>query len=166
MMKKLVLAAALLLCAAAPAAAQEEPSPGEMQAVREFLEVTRVREMLPRTMEAMFSGALGDQMPPGFADVMREFMTEHFRYERLEPGYIRVYTELFTEEELRALVAFYRTPAGQRFVELTPELAARTQEITAEIMEDAMPELMQLMMERMGDLEENDTPRAPVRGKS
>lgn len=162
-MKKLILALALLLCAAFPAAAQEEPSPGEMEAVREFLEAMRMREMLPRTIEAVMDGEMmgTEEMPEEFMDVMREFFAEHFRYEDLEPGFIRMYTDLFTEEELRAVTAFYRTPAGQRFVELTPEMTARTQQITSEVMEDAMPALMQLMMERMDlDEEDLDAPKA------
>jgi hypothetical protein len=168
-MKTLILAAALLLCAAAPAAAQEAPSPGEMQAVREFLEVTRVRDNFARTVELMLESSMitGDEdLPPGFADLMREFMGEHFTYEVLEPGFVRVYTELFTEEEIRALTAFYRTPAGQRFVELTPELTARTQEVTNEIMQEAMPELMQAIMEMAEEEEGSPRKAPPVRGKS
>lgn len=167
-MKKLVLAAALALCAAVPAAAQETSSAGEIQAVREFIEVSRMRDNFARTMELMLEGnMMGEEMPDGFKDVMRQFMAEHFTYEALEPGFIRVYTDLFTEEELRALTAFYRTPAGQRFVELTPELAARTQEFTGEIMQEAMPELMRLIMEQMNLDEDGGATKAPpARGKS
>jgi hypothetical protein len=162
MMKRLILAAALLLCGAAPAAAQEEPTPGELEAVREFLEVSRTRENLTRTMEATLRSGPAEDMPPGFADAMRRFFAEHLRYEDLEPGFIRIYTDLFTEEELRALSAFYRTPVGQRMVELTPELAARTQELTSEVMEEAMPELMELMMEAMEqEVQAEKAPSAP-----
>jgi hypothetical protein len=163
-MRKLILAAALLLCAAVPATAQDEPSPGEMEAVREFLDVMRMRENMALTMEAMLGNGLGDDMPPGFTDVMRTFFAEHLRYENLEPGFIRMYTDLFTEEELRALVAFYRTPVGQRMVELTPEIAVRTQQITSEIMEEAMPELMELMMRELeDDFGEEKAPPPPPR---
>lgn len=167
-MRKLLWAACLLLCAAVPAAAQEEPSPGEMAAVRELLEVMRMRENMQRTMELMLGGALGEDMPPGFTEAMREFFAEHFRYDDMHEGFVRVYTELFTEEELRAFTAFYRTPAGQRFVELTPEIARRTQEVTAQIMEEAMPDLMRIMMEAMEEegmpVEAEKAP--PVRRKS
>ncbi|HEX6039749.1 DUF2059 domain-containing protein [Longimicrobium sp.] len=165
-MRKLILALALVLCAALPAAAQPDPSPGEMQAVREFLDAMRMREMLPRTIEAILdSGAMTEELPDDFVEIMREFFAEHFKYEDLEPGFVRMYTDLFTEQELRDMTAFYQTPAGRRLVELTPEISARTQQITGEVMEEAMPALMQLMMERM-DLDE-DAPKAPpARGKS
>lgn len=163
-MKKLVLAAALALCAAVPAAAQQEPSAGEMQAVREMLDAMRVREMLPRTMETMLSGALGEEMPEEFLDIMREFFAEHLRYEDLEAGFARAYTDLFTEEEMRALTAFYRTPAGQRFVELTPELSGRIQQMTVEVMEDSLPELERMIQERLELEEGGRTPKAPRTG--
>jgi hypothetical protein len=159
-MKKLILAVVLLLCAAAPAAAQEEPTPGELQAVRELLEVTRVRDNLLRTIEAsMDANPMAEGFPAGFREQMTAFFEEHFRYEDLEPGFIRMYTDLFTEEELRAFTAFYRTPAGQRFVELTPELAGRSQQITMEVMAEALPALMEMMMESMELEEEDEEPR-------
>jgi hypothetical protein len=159
-MRKLILAAALLLCAAVPAAAQEEPTPGEMEAVREFLEVTRVRDNLLRTIEASLDvNPMAEGFPPGFKEQMTAFFAEHFRYEDLEPGFIRMYTDLFTEEELRAFTAFYRTPAGQRFVELTPAIAARSQQISAELLAEMLPELMEMMMEGMGvEAEAEDPP--------
>ncbi|HEU0301376.1 MAG TPA: DUF2059 domain-containing protein [Longimicrobium sp.] len=169
-MKKRWMVLALTLAAAAPAAAQPEPSATEVALVREFLEVTRTSENLTRTMEAMLQGGMGAEMGPGFADVMREFFAEHLRYEALEPGFIRMYSDLFTEEELRGLIAFYRTPVGQRMAELTPEIAVRTQQITNEVMQEAMPELMELMMESMEDMEDmdldDDDEDPPVRRKS
>lgn len=160
MRRHLFIALALTLAAAAPAAAQPEPSASELALVHEFLEVTRTSENLTRTIEALLQGGVGEDMPPGFVDVMREFFAEHFRYKDLEPGFIRMYTDLFTDEELRGLIAFYRTPVGQRMVELTPEIAARTQQITSEVMEAAMPQLMEMMMESM-DLEPDEGEKAP-----
>jgi len=153
-MKKLILAAALLLCAAAPATAQEEPSPSEVEAIREMLEVSRTRENFIRGMElGMEAGGLLE-LTDELRQVLRDFMDEHFRYEDMEPDFIRVYADLFTEEEIRGLTAFYRSPAGARFVELTPELTSQVQQITMQRMTDAMPELMRRIMEAMEDEEQ------------
>ncbi|MER3427446.1 MAG: hypothetical protein C4334_04975 [Pyrinomonas sp.] len=46
-----------------------------------------------------------------FAAIAEEFQTE-------------IYDQLFTTEELQALVAFYRSPVGQKIVTLTPRMAA------------------------------------------
>ncbi|HLM68051.1 MAG TPA: DUF2059 domain-containing protein [Longimicrobium sp.] len=148
-MNKLILAAALLLCAAVPAAAQEEPSAGEVAAARELLEASLMRENLVRTVTGMMEQGMGETLPPEMQAVMKRFFEEHFRFEDMEPGLVRMYADLFTEEEIRAATAFYRTPAGRRMAELTPEVAVRSQQVSMELMEAAMPQLMRMMEEAM-----------------
>lgn len=150
----MILAAALLLCAAVPAAAQEEPSAGELAAVREFLEVSRARENFIRAMELGMEQQGGMmELTDELRQVIRGFMDEFFTYEALEPEFIRVYTEQFTEEEIRAVTAFYRTPAGMRLVERTPELTVAIQVVSMQRMQEHMPVLMQRIMEAMEDEE-------------
>ncbi len=151
MMKTLLLAACLLLGAAVPAAAQEEPSAGELAAIRELLEVSRARENFIRGMElGMAAGGL-TQMGDEVRQVMRDFMDEHFSYAEMEPQFIKAYADQFTEAEIRAFTAFYRTPAGMRMVERAPELAMAIQQATMGRMMELMPQLMERMMEAAED---------------
>ena len=157
-MKKLLMLLALAaLAGAAPAAAQDEPTAGETAAVRELLEVSRTRENFIRAMElGMEQAGMGD-MTPEVRRVLREFMDEHFRFEDMEPDFIRMYTDLYTEEEIRGMTAFYRTPLGQRMVETLPELSAASQRIAMERLQARMPELMQRLMAAMQE-ESSGTP--------
>lgn len=147
MIRKMILAAAVLLCAAAPAAAQDEPSAGEAAAIREMLEVSRTRENFIRGMELGMEAGGMMQLDDRMKRVLREFMDEHFSYEELEPDFIQAYADQFTEEEIRAFTAFYRTPAGARFVERTPQLTVAIQQATMGRMMSLMPQLMQRLME-------------------
>jgi hypothetical protein len=147
------MAAALLLCAAVPAAAQEEPTAGELAAVRELLEVSRTRENFIRGMELGMEAGGMMELTDELRQVIRGFMDEFFAYEELEPEFIRIYTDQFTEEEVRAITAFYRTPAGMRMVERTPEITAAIQVITMQRMQEHMPVLMERVMEAMEDEE-------------
>ena len=157
-MKKLSMILALVLCAVVPAAAQEEPTPGEIAAIRELLEVSRTRENFIRAMElGMEQGGMGE-MTPAVRTALRGFMDEHFRFEDLEPEFTRMDADLYTEEEIRGMTAFYRTPVGQRMVETMPELMAASQRITQERLAGVMPELMQAIMEVMEEEEESATP--------
>jgi hypothetical protein len=154
---KTLLMIVLALACAAPAAAQNEPTPGEAQAVRELLEVSRTRENFIRGMElGLEQGGMGE-MTPAIRNVLREFMDEHFRYEDLEPAFVQVYADAFTEEEIRGLTAFYRTPLGQRVVATLPEITAASQRIVTERLQTAMPQLMQRMMEVMQEEEQEPT---------
>jgi uncharacterized protein len=156
MRKPLFIALALALAAAAPAAAQPEPSASEMEAVRELLEVSRTRETFIRSMELGMEQGSGGQLPPEVKQVLREFLDEHFRYEDLEPEFIRLYADLYTEEELRGMTAFYRTPIGQRVIATSPDLAVGSQRIAQERLQAVMPQLMELLMQAMDEDEEED----------
>lgn len=148
MMRALILTACLLSCAVS-VSAQENPSPGELAAAREFLEVSRTNANWVLTLQAMLEGQMGSELPPDVQTMMKQFFAEHFSAEVMEPGFIRLYTELFTEDELRAFTAFYRTPAGQRMAELTPQIDVRSSELSMEAMEVAMPALMEMIAEAM-----------------
>lgn len=155
--RSMVLALALF---AAPAAAQPEPSASEVAAVRELLEVSRTRENFIRAMElGMEQGGMGE-MTPRIRAVLRQFMDEHFRYDEMEPDFIRMYTETFTEEEIRGLTAFYRTPVGQRAIETLPEISAASQRIVMQRLQSAMPELIRRMTEAMEEQESGTTPKS------
>lgn len=152
-MKRLSMILALML-AAAPAAAQPEPTPGEVAAVRELLEVSRTRENFIRAMElGMEQGGMGE-MTPAMRQALRDFMAEHFRYEELEPDMIRIYTDLYTEEDIRGMTAFYRTPLGERMVATLPELSAATQGVVQRRLQASMPLLIERIMEVMEEEEQ------------
>jgi hypothetical protein len=57
-----------------------------------------------------------DAMPGQLAQAFREEMT----WARLEPIYVRVYQETFTQEEVNAITAFYKTPAGTASIDKMP----------------------------------------------
>ncbi|MES2098699.1 MAG: DUF2059 domain-containing protein [Pseudomonadota bacterium] len=57
-----------------------------------------------------------DAMPGQLAQVFREEMT----WAKLRPIYVRVYQETFTQEEVNAITAFYKTPAGAASIDKMP----------------------------------------------
>jgi uncharacterized protein len=150
MLKHLAAAAVLAFAAALPAPAQESPAPGAVAAARELLEASRARETFIRALELGMEEGGGVELTPALRRTLGEFMDEHFRYEDLEPAFVRMYTDLFTEEEMRGIIAFYRTPVGQRLVERTPEMAAASQRIANERLQAVMPLLVQMLTEQMG----------------
>ncbi|WP_420129374.1 DUF2059 domain-containing protein [Longimicrobium sp.] len=146
-----------LVVAAAPAAAQPEPTPGELAAANELLEVSRSRENFIRGMEiGMEMGGMGELTPEVRAAV-REVLDQHFPYEELQPDMARMYADLYTEEEIRGMIAFYRTPLGQRMIETLPELTAESQRIVQERLQAVMPVLVQRITEVLEAQEEAPT---------
>ncbi len=54
--------------------------------------------------------------PKKFAEVMRQ----EFTWAKLQPIYVNIYQESFTQEEIDGLIAFYRSPAGDALVKKMP----------------------------------------------
>jgi uncharacterized protein len=64
-------------------------------------------------------------------------MKNELSWEKLKPGFVQVYRETFSQEEIDGLIAFYKSPVGQAFVDKQPALMKNT---------------MALMQQRMGPL--------------
>jgi uncharacterized protein len=140
----LILTSAALL--APPALAQADAE----AAAREFLQVSRAHENFERGFELGLRESAND-VTPEMLTVIRQVMRKHFPWSELERDFIALYVDLFTAEEIRALTAFYRTPAGQKMASVTPEVAIQTQRVTNARLEAMMPELMARLMEVMED---------------
>jgi hypothetical protein len=144
MKTRLILTLALLLLGATPAAAQ--PSAAHRAAAVEVLEASGSRETYLRAMElGLQEGGMGE-MSPKLQATVREVLNDLFRWEDMQERFVALYTELFTEAELRDVAAVYRTPGGRVLVERAPELAVGSQAIVQERLAEVMPEMMSRIM--------------------
>ena len=80
-----------------------------------------------------------------FEGVMRKFFNKYLSFERVKEEYIGLYTEAFTIDELKALNAFYSTPAGRKAVKLLPTLMQKGGEIGARRVQENIGELQQMI---------------------
>ncbi|HSU14806.1 DUF2059 domain-containing protein [Longimicrobium sp.] len=147
MKTRMALAAVALLALARPAHAQD-PSPARMRAAAEVLEAGQLQRGYERTLDLMIEQQ--KQTNPAIAQYeqqMRDFFRKYISWAQIEPEFVRLYAETYTEDELRQLAAFYRTPLGRRLMETQPELAARSSEVTQRLLREHLPELMQTVME-------------------
>ncbi len=65
---------------------------------------------------------------------------------------INVYVTLYTEEEMRELIAFYKSPIGQKYINTTPKLMQESLEISQNQMKDIMPKIRSLSQEMAAEL--------------
>ena len=54
--------------------------------------------------------------------VVKTFITKHMNWSVLKEDMINLYVQAFTEDELKQLTTFYRSPIGQKAAEKMPEL--------------------------------------------
>ena len=57
---------------------------------------------------------------------MVALMQDELAWKKLEPMFLRLYKESFTEEEVAGMLSFYQTPAGQAIIYKMPMLMQRT----------------------------------------
>jgi len=144
------LAFALVFGSGSALAQDVNATASHREAVRQLMEVTHVRELTEQTAETMLKGQL-QQMPQlaPFSKVLEDFYREQMSWSVLEPEYTRAYLEVFTEPEVRELVAFYQTPLGQKMLAKMPLLMAKTNELVTRRVQAATPQLMQRMQAAM-----------------
>lgn len=90
-------------------------------------------EQLKRSQEAMLKLS---RLPPGQEEKSREMqdrvhavIAEEFSWEKWKNDYAYFYAATFSEQELRDLLAFYRSPAGLTYVAKMPEIHRQAQSL-------------------------------------
>jgi hypothetical protein len=150
-MRRVLLAATLALVLAVPAAAQSSaPSPARTRAAAELLDAMNIQALLLETAETTIQAQMKQQpMLVEVEDILRDFMGKALSWESLREDYVRMYAEVYTEDELRQLRTFYQTPLGQRLLTTQPRVAAMSMEISNRRLESLLPEMQQQIMQRM-----------------
>ena len=77
---------------------------------------------------------------------MRAFFAKYMSWASLKNDFVTIYADEFTEEELKQIGAFYRTPAGQKAVQKLPVLLAKGAALGQQRVQDHMAELRDSIM--------------------
>ena len=77
----------------------------------------------------------------------RDVLKEQLNWETLEPLFAKLYTDAFTEPELRQLIEFYKSPIGQKLIDKQPALATQFAQITQVRARTAMPVVLKKLRE-------------------
>ena len=88
-----------------------------------------------------------------YRDVLVKWGEKVFTRETIAVRLAALFSELFTESELREMAAFYKSPTGQKVTALTPEVMRRCALIGAEVAQEHKLELEQMIRERSAELE-------------
>src|SRR5262249_4926596 len=108
---------------ASPAAA---PSESHLKTAAELLELVHVDRSTSQALDVVLKVQLLQQphLEP-YEHTLRAFVQKYMSWESLKGDYARIYADAFSEAELRQMIAFYRTPTGQKAIKMIPELMAK-----------------------------------------
>jgi len=88
-------------------------------------------------------------------DMVRDEMS----WDRMKEEYITLYSETYTEPELKDMIAFYKTPSGQAFIKKQPEVLRRSLELSQKVMGGLMPKIQAMTNEFKKDVQSQPPPK-------
>ncbi len=132
-MKKLFAVCMIALCAfAVSAQAQNTNSDPYSQEVRKLMEVTKVKEAYAPIMEATLNAIVQQgsvKLPAGFNMKKFSMGAANDFFNLVFADMVKIYKKHYTLEDLKAVNAFYKTPAGKKFAEKTPVVSAEAAQL-------------------------------------
>jgi hypothetical protein len=166
----LLLLAVLAFCLSTQAA------PPSDQSINQLLQLTKVDKQMDSVL-AQMEGAMKaslqrlTQGKPLSVDEqamldkqqakMSAILKEEFSWDKVKNQYVQAYREMFTQEEIDGLIAFYRTPVGQSFVSKQPELMKRTMTIMQQRMTPMMQRIQKMSEETALELKKAKAETSP-----
>ena len=154
--------------AAAPAARPAAtPTAGQTAAALDLFKSLKLESQIGNMAGAMINSEIGNNpgMQP-YRDVMLKWLQKYMTWDAMKPELIQLYTEAYTEAELKELAAFYKTSAGQKSLEKAPELMQKTAMIGAHLGQPHTEELKKLLDARRDELTKEQEKSAAAAGKA
>jgi hypothetical protein len=74
-------------------------------------------------------------------------VSDRLSWDKAKPVFVKVYSDTFTEQEIGAIVEFYKSPAGQAMLEKMPLLIQRSMAVGQQLMGDLAPEIKRMTEE-------------------
>ena len=135
------------------------------RAALELLEVANTQEMLDQMMtsitsmmeqqfKAMKLPPEGKEAAAAFQKEIMVWFSDFFAWEQIQDLYVDIYVKVFTEDELKEIIQFYRSPLGQKLLNKMPELLQESIEKMQILVQDKMPEFQERLQKTITELEE------------
>lgn len=167
--KALLSLSTLLFISAASATAADAPPSDE--SLRTLFEVSKVKSLLDNisgqmngmmksTMDQAIAGQPStpkqDQAIANYQERMAAIMREELSWTKLEPMYLKVYRNTFTQSEIDGMIVFYQTPAGEAMINKMPQVMQQTMTEMQGQMGPIMEKMQRLQSQLMHEVQGPD----------
>ncbi|MGD0446245.1 MAG: DUF2059 domain-containing protein [Edaphobacter sp.] len=157
-MKRIALLLAFALCLPLTAHADEASRRVKAQEMINLMHLDRLMEQMMDTMmqqaSALRNQLAGSNVNPQdqarldeFQQKAVELIKSQMGWQALEPDYVDIYAKNFTDEQLDAILVFYKSPAGIALVDKLPTLTAEGAQLAQAKIVALQPQLRQLIEE-------------------
>ncbi|HEY1249887.1 MAG TPA: DUF2059 domain-containing protein [Thermoanaerobaculia bacterium] len=138
------------------------PTAGQAAAARDLFKALKLEETLPTTTAAMVDSEVAHNpaLAP-YRDVMLTWLRKYMTWDAMLPELTQLYSDTYTEGEMKALALFYSSPLGQKTIAKTPELLTRTAALGAKVSQPHTAELNAQLSARRDELKAKAAARTP-----
>ena len=142
---RITLIVLALLALARPALAQD-PTPGQEAAARELMAAVHDSANFYTGFYRGFYGSaqrsLGEADSATVMRAVEAWAEKYIPWRELQPDYVRLYSSVYTEQQMREIAAFFRGPTGQRMAAAAVEIATGSIQIASRHAAEHQAELM------------------------
>ncbi|MDE2182631.1 MAG: DUF2059 domain-containing protein [Alphaproteobacteria bacterium] len=154
-MRKFLTAAAMALTLVMPAfAADQDIAPERLALAKQLMELsgaTKVYDNFDKNLDVMLNQMLQGSHPDEatIAD-LKKIAVEEFNADRpqMMDGAVKIYARHFTEDDLRALITFYKSDAGQHFAAELPVVSQECIQLDVPFMQHLMARVKQYIADK------------------
>ena len=141
-----------LICLLLTVASAAFAGPDSQKLGEQLADVTGAEKALQENFLATIENAMsqmkgGDPMLfKAIKDATQQFYTENYKWDELRPIFGQVYAAGFSDEELKAIIAFYETPVGKKAADKLQATSRAASQQVAEKMKSKTPLLQGTLM--------------------
>jgi hypothetical protein len=155
----------LFACLISPAFGADTP-PSDAS-LHELMAVMHVHNTLDGTLQqvdgmmhtSMESAMAGNTLDDGQRKIiasgqakMRELLLGELTWEKMEPMYLNIYRQSFSQKEIDDMLAFYKSPSGQAVIAKLPVVTQQTLKSVQAEMNTLAPAMQQISRETANEL--------------
>ena len=143
------LAAALLLSLATTTLYADNNT--HREEVNKLFKLTQMEEKVQESVESVVQLQLrqNPQLTPQ-KDTMEKFFNKYIGWQALKEDIAEMYITTFSEKELKDINAFYITPAGQKVINVVPQLVQKRNQLAMGRLQKNIGELQKILAESAG----------------
>jgi hypothetical protein len=132
----------LLAVALACPALQAADADSHRQEVEKLFRLTHMEEKINESVQSV--AQLQIRQDPALAakqDALMAFLDKYIGWNAIRDELAEMYLQTFTEEELKAMNAFYITPTGQKVITIVPQLVQQRNRLAMQRLQENIGEL-------------------------
>lgn len=107
----------------------------------DLMEVTQTKDMIQQAFKA--SGQMmSKELTPEGQEALTQAITKIYSWDKMEKLFTKVYTDVFSAQELSDISEFYRSDVGVAMLKKQPEVMQKTMQMVQQVNQEAQPKLM------------------------